>query len=48
MTTPYRLWVSEDKLTLVRLWPDGSCEVATRTHPDHSWGPPTKLAEEQT
>lgn len=51
----YRLWVSEDRCTLVRMWEsiDTSeaghfvVEVATRAHPSHTWGPPVTLTEEK-
>ena len=42
----YRLWVNDDSTMLVRLWPDGSMEVATRPEPGATWGPPTNLKEE--
>lgn len=32
---------------LVRLWPDGTIEVAMRDTPEHTWGPPVRLSEEQ-
>lgn len=43
----YRLWVSDDRCTLVRLWPDGSLEFATRPAEGLTWGPPQLLAEER-
>jgi len=42
----YRLFVNDERTVLVRLWPDGKVEVATRPHPDAVWGPPVYLSEE--
>jgi hypothetical protein len=46
MSAPYRLWVNEARTMLVRLWPDGTAEVATRPSPDHVWGSPVPLNED--
>ena len=43
----YRLWVNDARTVLVRLWEGGTCEVATRETPAHTWGPPTILVEEK-
>lgn len=43
----YRLWVSEDRCVMVELWEDGTCRVARRESPDHTWGPPVTLSEEK-
>ncbi len=43
----YRLWVSKDGTTLMRMWDNGQVEVATRPDPGATWGPPTNLVEEQ-
>ena len=44
----YRLWINYERTVLVRLWAtSGSVEVATREAPDHTWGPPVYLTEEQ-
>jgi hypothetical protein len=46
----YRLWVNDERTTLVRIWEDGGqghCEVAAREAPDHTWGPPVYLTEEK-
>jgi len=43
----YRLWVNDARTVLVRIWSNGSCEVATRETPNHTWGPPVYLAEEK-
>lgn len=42
-----RIWVSEDRCTFFRLWPNGRAEVARRDHPGHVWGPPIPLEEEK-
>ncbi len=42
----YRLWVSEDRLTLVRVWDNGTCEIAMRLSPWVTWGPPIQLTKE--
>jgi hypothetical protein len=46
----YRLWVSDDRCLLVRLWNDlgkgEELEVATRKSPYDTWGPPIRLSEE--
>lgn len=44
----YRLWVNPERTVLVRLWPSGKVEVATRPTPEHTWGPPVYLTEEET
>jgi hypothetical protein len=41
-----RLWVNEDRTVLVRQWPDGTVEVATRPTSDDIWGPPTVMLPE--
>lgn len=33
---------------LVTLWPDGQGDIATRTRPEHSWGPPIKMERRET
>lgn len=43
----YRLWVNEERTVLVRLWPSGTVEVATRDASWETWGPPITLAEEK-
>jgi hypothetical protein len=47
----YRLFVSDDGCTLVRVWSLGGVEigpvqVCQREHPDDAWSPPTQLIEE--
>jgi hypothetical protein len=42
----YRLYVSDDKCTLVRFWANGLTEVAFRASPADRWGPPVEVAEE--
>lgn len=44
---PYQLWVSEQRIILVRLWPTGTLEVAVRETPEHTWGPPLVLPAEK-
>jgi hypothetical protein len=41
-----RLWVNEERTVLVRFWASGVVEVATRAHPEETWGPPVYLYEE--
>lgn len=53
----YRLWVSEDRCLLMRMWYDtpsdyvvgkpANVEIATRESPAHTWGPPVPLTEEK-
>jgi len=43
----YRLWVNEARTVLVRLWDDGTLELATRESSEHVWGPPMVLKEEK-
>lgn len=43
----YRLWVNAERTVLVRLWPSGVVEVATRKTPDHTWGPPIVCRKER-
>lgn len=42
----YRLFVSDDRCTLVRIWATGVVEVCTREFDGAIWGPPIELAEE--
>lgn len=42
----YKLWVNAERTVLVRLWDDGSMEVATRSEPGATWGPPVEVREE--
>lgn len=42
----YKLWVNAERTVLVRLWDNGSMEVATRPDPGASWGPPVTVIEE--
>lgn len=44
----YRLWVNAERTILVRLWDSGKIEIALRSNPSHTWGPPIFLEEEQT
>ena len=56
MPEGYRLWVSESRKVLVRLWDEGAmhdhpneqvCEVSIREDPSGIWGPPVILKEEK-
>jgi hypothetical protein len=42
----YRLYISEDRTILVRIWPDGRVTVSLRESTKHIWGPETPLFEE--
>lgn len=44
----YRLFVNFEGTVLVRLWTDGTCEVAKRGGTGETWGPPIYLTEEPT
>ena len=41
----YRVWVSENRTLMVRIWAGGKIEAATRETADHIWGPPIELEE---
>jgi len=41
-----RLYVNEERTVFVRIWADGTVEVARRDDPSHTWGPPVYLKEE--
>lgn len=43
----YRLWVNDARTLLVRLFDEGTIEVARRDDPSHTWGPPMRLTEER-
>ena len=43
----YRLWTNEERTILVRIWAAGVIEVSVRASPDHVWGPPIRLREEE-
>lgn len=43
----YQLWVNDDRTVFVRLWEDGSMEVATRDDASCTWGPPVLLTAEK-
>jgi len=45
-TMNYRLFVSDDRTVLVRMWEDGVVEVCSRPAGIAIWGPPVMLAEE--
>lgn len=46
MTEPYTLLVNDERTVLVRIWPGGTTEVATRETPAHTWGPPVIVKPE--
>jgi hypothetical protein len=48
MSQSYKLFVNPDRTILVRIWEDGTVEVATRKSPAHTWGPPVYLEEQAT
>lgn len=43
---PMTIWVNATRTVMVRRWPDGTMEVATRPHESGIWGPPTVVREE--
>lgn len=45
MAVPYQLFVNDERTVLVRLWSDGSCEVAQRPDSGATWGPPVYLRD---
>jgi hypothetical protein len=44
--TGYRLWVSPDRLTKVKLWANGRLTVQTRAGVRDRWGTPMSMREE--
>lgn len=42
----YRLFVNDERTVLVRIWPSGQVEVATRPDPGAVWGPPVVVIED--
>lgn len=47
MSDGYRIWVSDDRCTFVRMWDNGKVEVARRDASWQTWGPPIVLVEEK-
>jgi hypothetical protein len=43
----YRLWVNWERTLMVRMWDDGTVEVAKRSHTWDAWGPPVTVDEEK-
>lgn len=43
----YRLWVSEDRKVLVRMWDNGHVEVCVRPEQEGIWSPPISVFEER-
>ena len=44
--TGYRLWVSQDRLTKVKLWANGRLTVSSRRTVRDRWGTPMSMREE--
>jgi hypothetical protein len=42
----YRLFINDERTVLLRIWPDGATEIATREDSSHTWGPPVVVREE--
>jgi hypothetical protein len=42
----YALFVNKERTVLVRIWQDGTTEVAFRDTPEHVWGPPVYVERE--
>lgn len=47
MTEKDRLFVNLERTVLVRIWANGTVEVATREEPGDIWGPPVYVEEEK-
>lgn len=47
MSDQPRIFVNLERTFLVRIWPSGTMEVATRDEPGATWGPPVYLEEEK-
>ena len=45
--TGYRMWVSHDRLTKVKLWANGRLTVSTRARKGDRFGTPQAMREEQ-
>jgi hypothetical protein len=45
--TGYRMWVSQDRLTKVKLWANGRLTVSTRARKGDRFGTPQAMREEQ-
>lgn len=43
MSDPYLLLVNDERTILVRIWPRGTIEAATRPEEGAIWGPPHRL-----
>ncbi len=59
MSVIHRIWVSDDRCTLLTIWYDNpgdyivggkpaNVTIAHRDDPSHTWGPPVTLIEEKT
>lgn len=46
MSDDYTLLVNAERTVLVRIWRDGTTEVATREDAGATWGPPTVVEPE--
>lgn len=40
-------WVNKERTLLVRMWDNGTVEVAMRETPDHTWSPPITVELEK-
>jgi hypothetical protein len=45
--TGYRMWISQDRLTKVKLWANGRLTVSTRALKGDRFGTPQAMREEQ-
>jgi hypothetical protein len=45
--TGYRMWISQDRLTKVKLWANGRLTVSTRARKGDRFGTPQAMREEQ-
>lgn len=47
MSDEARIFVNLERTVLVRIWPSGTVEVATREDAGATWGPPIYVEEEK-
>ena len=48
MSEKPRIFVNHERTVLVTLWPNGTCEVASRPDSSATWGPPMRMNEEKS